>query len=331
MEFYDRKVGALVRLRWSSPSTPDAVVPQGQLFSTPQPVIVQPDFVVLSEGETLEFSSSGQESMTWTISGGGTLDEDGLYTAPAALTSTGLAEVKATATDGSGRFGTASVLLIPKSLRGQGTGLSATYYNGNFVGPRFRQVDPVVQAMHGSDPVDPLFGTDSHIRWEGQIQALNSDVYTLYAQTAGGVRVWIDGQLLIEDETAWFSLRNASLPMEAGSKHDILIQYDQEGWGLAQLFWSASSMPLTLVPQSQLYPAPLVYGDLDRDGTLEATELYDALRMYLGNVTPSPSDLDAADVRPRVPSTHAVFGDGQIRSNDVNWLLRRYLGLVNEP
>ena len=46
---------------------------------------------------------------------------------------------------------------------------------------------------------DPSVDSETFsVRWTGQVQALYSEMYTFYVRADEGVRLWIDGQLVID-------------------------------------------------------------------------------------------------------------------------------------
>jgi hypothetical protein len=71
-----------------------------------------------------------------------------------------------------------------------------------------------------------------------------------------------------------------------------------------------------------------ILGDLDNDGTVTILDLQRLLQIYLGRITPTPGDLARGDSRPKPGLNGKTVGDGVIKANDINWALRRLLGLT---
>ena len=69
-------------------------------------------------------------------------------------------------------------------------------------------------------------------------------------------------------------------------------------------------------------------GDVDGEVGVSVGDVIMALHFLLGDFTPSPDQLTSADVRPKRTGGH---GDGRIGADDVNWILRKALGLEGEP
>ena len=64
------------------------------------------------------------------------------------------------------------------------------------------------------------------MRWTGQIEARYSETYTFMTRSDAGVRLWIDGQLIID---AWddheLSSHWGTIDLEAGQRYDIRLEY----------------------------------------------------------------------------------------------------------
>ena len=78
----------------------------------------------------------------------------------------------------------------------------------------------------------------------------------------------------------------------------------------------------------QVLPDP---GDLDADGGVTVADVMIELKFFLGLRTPTAHDLIVGDPRPSTGQGGRTFGDGAIRADDLNWIVRRYLGVEGEP
>ncbi len=92
------------------------------------------------------------------------------------------------------------------------------------------------------------------VRWLGQVQAQFSEAYTFYTESNDGVRLWVNGQLLIDDFNPQGLTENSgTINLVAGEKYDIRIEYFQgSGSASLQLLWSSPSTPKSIVPESRL-------------------------------------------------------------------------------
>jgi hypothetical protein len=141
---------------------------------------------------------------------------------------------------------------------GNGSGLTGDYYNNSdFTSYALSRIDPHLDFDWGQYSPDTTIGADTFsVRWSGQVQAQYSENYTFYTRTDDGVRLWVNGQLLIDHwQTQAPTEYSATIPLVAGQKYAIRMDYyDDTGGAVAQLRWSSPSTPKQLVPQAQLYP-----------------------------------------------------------------------------
>jgi hypothetical protein len=90
--------------------------------------------------------------------------------------------------------------------------------------------------------------------------ALETGSYTFTLHADDGVRMWVNGVLVINKFTnAGVVKEHASTPVQlvAGDKADVRIEYfDNTGGAYVQLFWQSSTIGKSLVPTESLF-APL--------------------------------------------------------------------------
>src|SRR5262249_41356394 len=84
-----------------------------------------------------------------------------------------------------------------------GSGLTGQYYdNMDFTNLKLTRTDPTVDFDWGSGSPDASIGADTFsVRWTGQVQAPSSEIYTFTTTSDDGVRLWINGQLVIDNWT----------------------------------------------------------------------------------------------------------------------------------
>ena len=142
---------------------------------------------------------------------------------------------------------------------GNGTGLRGDYYdNMDLTGFVLSRTDATVGFDWGSGSPDPAIGADTFsVRWTGQVQAQYSETYTFYTYSDDGVRLWVNGQQLVNNWTDHGPTENSgTIALTAGVKYDITMEYYENGVGaVAQLSWSSVSTTKQIIPQTQLYPA----------------------------------------------------------------------------
>ncbi len=146
---------------------------------------------------------------------------------------------------------------------GSGTGLLAEYFKDDYDEAhaflpayyRLSRIEPTVNRANWS--VTPDLQILFAARWTGLIEPKYTERYTFSLDADDGVRLWINGKLLIDH---W--VRNAgrtdtaSINLVAGQRGDIRVEYFQlHGGSSCRLSWSSAHQPMQIVPQSCLYPA----------------------------------------------------------------------------
>ncbi|MEO5681802.1 MAG: PA14 domain-containing protein [Chitinophagaceae bacterium] len=144
-------------------------------------------------------------------------------------------------------------------VTGTGTGLKGDYYNtvGLTGSIYLSRTDATVNFDWGTgSPYWMINSSTFSTRWTGYVQAQYSQTYTFYTYSDDGIRLWINGQQIINNWVAHSATENsASITLVAGVKYDIKIEYyENTGSATAKLSWSSASTPKAIVPQKQLYP-----------------------------------------------------------------------------
>ena len=155
---------------------------------------------------------------------------------------------------------------------GNGAGLTGAYYDTmDFSGTAFFRTDAAVDFDWGAGSPDSSIAPDTFsIRWTGLLEAQVSETYTFYTRTDDGLRLWVNGQLLID---AWVNQSAAEwsgqIDLVAGQPVEITMEYyENSGDAVAELRWSSASTPKEIIPTSQLFVL-----DTDGDGTSDAEEI----------------------------------------------------------
>jgi RHS repeat-associated protein len=141
---------------------------------------------------------------------------------------------------------------------GTGIGLNAEYFdNASLSGPAaLVKIDEDI--VISWDEEYPLLYPS--IRWTGEVQPRTSGLYDFLIVTGGGVRLWVDEQLLIDewDEPEEYTEAEESIMLQAGELYDIKIEFvESDEYSFIALLWSDSTGLYNEngVPSSQLYPA----------------------------------------------------------------------------
>jgi len=164
------------------------------------------------------------------------------------------------------------VVSVPTTIQsgGTGTGLLAKYFpNTTFTtaSPLWKRIDPIVNFDFGTGSPGGMVPVNYSVRRTGQIQAFSSETYTFQIDTTDGVRLTINGSVVI-DQLGYQGASGAaptsftgSIPMTAGSKVSIqLDQVDTANESSIKLWWKSATVPQMIVPESQLYPNDGIHG-----------------------------------------------------------------------
>ncbi|MGH2687937.1 MAG: DNRLRE domain-containing protein, partial [Actinomycetota bacterium] len=181
-------------------------------------------------------------------------------------------------------------------------GLSATYYdNSDFTGASVTLIDPTVDFDWAAGSPAPAIGPDTFsARGTGRVRAEFSELYAFYTFTNDGVRLWVDGELLVDQwvlqsgGVEW----SGQLALQAGRWYTVQMDYyENTGNAVARLLWSSPSTPKEVIPQSQLDPASGPPDSRDNDG--------DGI----------PNDADPDDDNDGIPDLQDPDRDGDGSSN----------------
>jgi len=174
-----------------------------------------------------------------------------------------------------------TIVVNSATVVGTGTGLLGEYFNdpnnGSHFGAFVRgRLDPTVNFDWASTGPAPGVTVDNFsVRWTGQVQAPAGGNYTFSTSADDGVRLWVNGQLLIDSwfDQAVMTRTSAPIALVAGSRYDIRMEYYEHTLlATARLLWAYPGQAQVAIPQSQLYSpanrAPIVNAGADRTVTL---------------------------------------------------------------
>ena len=283
LEFFEKGGLATARLLWSSQSQAKQAVPQTQLYPAavvpPPPGNTPPSVALTSPADGSSYVAPASVSLAASAS-----DADGSVsrvefmangtlvatdtTAPYSYSWTNVAAgsytLTARAVDDAGAIAGSSARTItvtapPAAPGGSGSGLAAEYFNSpSFSGSPVSRVDGTVDFSWGTgSPTASIGSDDFSVRWTGELQPRYSETYTLSTVTDDGVRLWVDGQLVINNWSEHASTEDsASLTLQAGRRYPVKLEFfEKGGLATARLLWSSQSQAKQAVPQTQLYPA----------------------------------------------------------------------------
>ncbi|HJP96312.1 MAG TPA: PA14 domain-containing protein [Candidatus Saccharimonadales bacterium] len=181
--------------------------------------------------------------------------------------STGVANgthtITATAFDAAGNSTPTSMQVNVQNATSQpptpaaGNGLQATYFNNaDFTGSQVTRTDKTINFNWGTgSPASAIGNNTFSARWTGKIMVPATGKYTFYTRSDDGVRLWVNGQLLINNWTLHSVTENkAQVTLTAGQKYDIKMEYyENTGKAVAKLFWSSATFSKRIIPTTYLY------------------------------------------------------------------------------
>ncbi len=144
-----------------------------------------------------------------------------------------------------------------KEVSNAGDGLLGTYFDEiDFTNQKLQRIDPTVDFDWGlGSPDQSIYQETFSVRWTGFVLPQYSEDYTFYTRTDDGVKLWVNGQLIIDnliDQSA--TEKSGTIHLNAGQKYTIRMDYfDNHVFAVAQLYWSSPSTQKRIIPQSQLF------------------------------------------------------------------------------
>jgi PA14 domain/Chitobiase/beta-hexosaminidase C-terminal domain len=232
---------------------PPVIVPAGGAYANLQTVALSD----ATAGATIYYTLDG------TVPGTNSL----LYSGPFGISNTVIVQAVA-AKPGAVNSGVASASFVNTAAAGHGTGLQGQYWtntaaaaftNAGFAtAATLTRTDAVVNFdWRVADPA-PAIGTSNYtVRWTGAVQAQYNEAYTFTTVADDGVRLWVNGQLLVNDWTAHASpaTNSGTTTLNSQQLYNLQMDYFQgNSSAAAQLKWSSASTASAIIPQTQLYP-----------------------------------------------------------------------------
>lgn len=163
------------------------------------------------------------------------------------------------------KSGRTNIAAFAPASWGTGTGLQGQYFNNmDFTGLAETRIDPLINFPEWVIPL-PGAATGVHhlimdakysIRWTGFIEPQFSEAYKFSLNTAGGVRLYVDGKLVIDKWADPYTTTYTStvVSLQAGRRYGIRLEYfNTDDRSALYLYWQSTSQPKQLVPQTQLY------------------------------------------------------------------------------
>jgi len=139
---------------------------------------------------------------------------------------------------------------------GKNSGVKAEYFAGMELAgdPILTQIEPSINHSWGDAAVAGDLIDQISARWRANLEVPATGTYMLITSTDDGVRLWLDGRLIInqwidQGTTDWI----AQVDLVAGRYYMIEMEYYENGGGaVAQLSWQSDTLPRQIIPSGWL-------------------------------------------------------------------------------
>lgn len=147
-------------------------------------------------------------------------------------------------------------LALAPSVNGQ-NGVRGNYFtNQYFIGTPVVRDDAAINFDWGSgSPVSGVPVDHFSVRWSGEVEPLYDDIYTFYAGSDDGARLWVNGKRLISNWQAHMVTTNSSsVILRAGQRYLVQMDfYDQTAGAIASLAWSSPHQSYQIIPNARWF------------------------------------------------------------------------------
>ncbi|MNN31706.1 PA14 domain protein [compost metagenome] len=137
-------------------------------------------------------------------------------------------------------------------------GLYGQYYSNAALSgtPALTRTDANINFAWRQAAPDPVLPADLFsVRWSGRMSPAYTESYTIYSSSDDGIRVWIDGVLVID---SWMKQsgqeRQGKVNLIAGKLHELKVEYyENQGDARVVLMWESPSQVKSVIPAGAFY------------------------------------------------------------------------------
>lgn len=178
---------------------------------------------------------------------------------------------------------------------GVGTGLTGEYFaNKTVTGTAvLRRLDSTVNFNWGQNSPGAGVPKDGFsVRWSGLVKASTTEAYNFCTTSDDGIRLWINGTLVINNWTDHAKTENCgTINLSQDQFYSLKLEFYDDLWdAIAILQWQTPTIAKQVVPQAQLYP------DASNPGPTPTP-------VPTNTPTPTPSDTPTPTLTPTATAT----------------------------
>lgn len=147
----------------------------------------------------------------------------------------------------------------PPPGNGSGAGLLGQYFATNYLGGAvvLQRTESIDFDWGAASPGAGVPADDFSVRWVGQLEAPTAGAYQFQTNSDDGVRLWVNGQLVIDNWTGHGPTLDTSavVNLAAGQRVSIVLEYQEyTGGATIQLRWKPPGQAaFGAIPASRLY------------------------------------------------------------------------------
>jgi len=213
-----------------------------------------------------------------------------------------------------------------------GGGLKAEYFSNMTLSgePAVTQIEDQIDHDWGEGAIVGPLTDGVSARWTADLEIAIADTYTFITTSDDGVRLWLDGKLLIDNWTGHGPMDDYSRPVQlAPGIYSLRLEWYEVWMGaMVQLWWETPSMGRQIIPAGPLQPPlwakPLYPANGDANVPQNVTLRWSAgdwaiaHDVYLGRdaeAVAAATLTDAAIYRGRLPLNQTAWTPGPLEWN----------------
>jgi lysophospholipase L1-like esterase len=179
-----------------------------------------------------------------------------------------------------------------RTMLAGGRGFTSYYFTGtDFAQRKTLREDAQINFdwRNASDPALTQGGFGAH--YSARVMPKYSETYSFYTRSTGGVRVWVDNKLIINDWSTHALKDNVgTASLLAGVRYDIRIEYfDATSAGQFELHWRSKRQAREVIPSSRLFASAVDATPPTAPSRLKATYVTDTAYKFIWSASSDSS------------------------------------------